>query len=146
MLKDALMNDTSLLLPLFAQILLVFIVWAELYRRRLKYLLENKIDPQKLAVKSDAVKILEPVQNPSDNFSHQFEIPVLFYVAILTAFVTGLSGTLLTGLFWGFIVTRYIHAYIQCTSNVIMTRFKVYAVSTSLLWIAWIVMAVQLYF
>lgn len=68
-----------------------------------------------------------------------FEAPLLFYVIILTAVVTEQSGNWLLGLAWAYVVLRYIHSYVHLTSNVVLTRFRVFVVSMVTLVALWAV-------
>jgi hypothetical protein len=83
-------------------------------------------EPEKLAVYSRHIVNL-------------FEAPLLFYVIILTAFVTGQSGNLLLGLAWGYVALRYFHSYVHLTSNVVLTRFRIFVVSMLTLTSLWAV-------
>jgi len=66
-----------------------------------------------------------------------FEAPLLFYVIIMTAFVTGQSGTWLLGLAWAYVALRYFHSYVHLTSNVVLTRFRIFVVSMLTLTTLW---------
>jgi hypothetical protein len=66
-----------------------------------------------------------------------FEAPLLFYVIVLTAFVTGQSGGWVLGLAWGYVALRFIHSYVHLTSNVVVTRFRIFVVSMLTLTILW---------
>jgi hypothetical protein len=68
-----------------------------------------------------------------------FEAPLLFYVIILMAFVTGQSGNWLLGLAWLYVALRYFHSYVHLTSNVVRTRFRIFAVSMLTLTTLWAV-------
>lgn len=139
------MNDNAILLPMFVQVLLTGIVWLEMYRRRLGYTAANKIDPQSLADASDVRVVLKPVQAPANNLTNLFEIPVLFFAAILTIYASGIATTLLLGLAWAFVILRVVHSLVQLTSNEVMKRFFVYAASTFVLWAMWVMMAYRLF-
>ena len=83
-------------------------------------------EPEKLAVYSRHVVNL-------------FEAPLLFYVIILTAFVTGQSGNWLTGLAWTYVALRFFHSYVHLTSNVVLIRFRIFVVSMLTLSTLWVV-------
>ena len=83
-------------------------------------------EPEKLAVYSRHVVNL-------------FEAPMLFYVIILTAFVTGQSGTWLLALAWTYVALRYFHSYVHLTSNVVLTRFRIFVISMLTLTTLWAV-------
>ena len=83
-------------------------------------------EPQKLAAYSRHVVNL-------------FEAPLLFYVIVLTAFVTGQSGNLLLGLAWTFVALRFFHSYVHLTSNVVLTRFRIFVASMLSLSALWVI-------
>ena len=68
-----------------------------------------------------------------------FEAPLLFYVIILTAFVTGHSDIWLLGLAWGYVALRFFHSYVHLTSNVVLIRFRIFVVSMLTLSTLWVV-------
>ncbi len=81
-------------------------------------------EPEKLAVYSRHVVNL-------------FEAPLLYYVIILTAFVTGQSAGWVLGLAWAYVALRFIHSYVHLTSNVVLTRFRIFVVSMLTLTTLW---------
>lgn len=73
-----------------------------------------------------------------DNLQNQFEIPVLFYVAVLLAIVTEATSDWLTTLAWVFAVSRVLHALVHVTINIVPLRlllFLVGVVATILMWV-----------
>jgi hypothetical protein len=70
------------------------------------------------------------VNNASDNFKNQFEVPVLFYALCVFFVVTdGVTQTVLISA-WVFVVARLLHALIQLTKNVIFPyRFGAFLIS-----------------
>ena len=126
------------LYPAFAMMALTFFCMVRLAMLRFAAVRSGEINPRyfilfrgyeepdKLAVYSRHVVNL-------------FEAPLLFYVIILTAFVTGQSGTLVLGLAWTYVVVRYFHSYVHLTSNVVLTRFRIFAVSMLTLASLWAV-------
>ena len=83
-------------------------------------------EPQKLAAYSRHVVNL-------------FEAPLLFYVIVLTAFVTGQSGNWLLGLAWTYVALRFFHSYVHLTSNVVLTRFRIFVASMLSLSALWVI-------
>lgn len=66
-----------------------------------------------------------------------FETPVIFYVLVITAFVTGQIGSIVTGLAWAYFGLRLIHSYIHLTSNAVLVRFRLFILSMLVLAILW---------
>jgi hypothetical protein len=76
----------------------------------------------------------------ADNFRNLFELPVLFYLAIVVAAQTGLVTIPVVVLAWLFVVLRVAHSWIQCTYNKVMHRFYVYCAGGTVLWVLWAVL------
>ena len=51
----------------------------------------------------------------ADNFRNLFELPVLFYLALFVAALTGLVTSISIGLAWAFVVLRMLHSVVHCT-------------------------------
>ena len=58
------------------------------------------------------------------------EVPLLFYLGAVIAFVTGQSGALLLDLAWLYVLLRMVHSFIHLGPNVVIWRFRVFALST----------------
>ena len=138
------MNDNWIFAPILAQVALTAVVWCIMYWQRLSYIQREGIDPQDLATDSTAKRRLAAVEAPSDNFSNQFETPVLFYVAGLTAYVTDTVEPVLLGLSIAFVALRVLHAGIHVTYNDVMHRFAAYVAATGVLWALWLMLGLRL--
>ncbi len=114
--------------------------WFKLYVDRIGEFNRRKLTPEKL--KSGEQK-LEDVQS-SDHFKNLFEVPVLFYTLCGALAVTKSNSDFQYWAAWIYVGLRVVHAFIHCTYNDIMHRFKVYAASTLLLFGMWAVFAAQL--
>jgi hypothetical protein len=80
----------------------------------------------------------------SDNFRNLFELPVLFYVALLVLASTGHVSPATLLLAWLFVVLRVLHSAIHCTYNRVVHRFYAYLAGGVVLWVLWGVIAVDL--
>ena len=138
------MDQKLILLPLFAQILLTIIVSLRLVTARVNEMRSKRIHPQKIATSADSSRHLSASINISDNFSNQFETPVVFYTLIILLYVTAMANTTFMVMTSMFVVLRYIHSYIHCGSNNVMQRFYVFVTSAILLWISWALFAFEL--
>jgi hypothetical protein len=129
------MTQTAIFGPVFATVLLTFVVWVYLYVRRIRFINANALDPIDLAVPGELARISPPeVSNPSDNFKNLFEIPVLFYALALYLFVTAqVDGVYVTAA-WVFAAFRVLHSAVHCTINIVMLRFYLYLISSLAVW------------
>ena len=139
------METKLILYPLLAMFLLVCLVAATMLRRRITFYKQNRVHPQKTATSAQMAAVMPDSRGP-DNFRNLFELPVMFYVAALTIYVT--DNICMPHLFlaWGYVIARYVHSCIHCTSNVVMNRFYAFLTSCVLLVCIWLMLAYQLLF
>ena len=79
----------------------------------------------------------EKLAQYSRHVIHHFETPVLFYVICLMAFVTNQAGGLVMALAWSYVALRFIHSYVHLTGNVVIIRFRIFALSMLVLAVLW---------
>jgi hypothetical protein len=130
-----------ILLPVLVQVLLTFSVWVYLFAWRIPEIKRKGIDPQRLRDRAAAHELLPESAAPSNNLKNLFELPVLFYVAVLLSLVLMIQDTLLVQLAWGFVVLRIVHSLIHCSYNNVNHRFAAYALSCLFLLFMWIRLA-----
>src|SRR5687767_7112584 len=130
------MSPRDLLLPGFAMLGITVLAWLRLYHLRFAEMLRRKIDPQSIALSAQKDAGLTDTRG-ADNFNNQFQLPVLFYVAVLAAHATGQGSALFVQLAWAFVALRLVHALIQWTYNRVVHRFAVYALGALVLWAMW---------
>lgn len=138
------MDKNIILLPLFAQVALTAIVWSWMYYTRIKEIFSKKIPVQDLVHKPRAQELLKDVSGPSDNLLNLFEIPVLFYTVIILVHIENLTNYLYVTLAFSFVALRCIHSLIHITYNNVQQRFSVYFLSTFVLWILWLIVALEI--
>ncbi|KAL4922610.1 membrane-associated, eicosanoid/glutathione metabolism protein [Aspergillus aurantiobrunneus] len=71
----------------------------------------------------------------ADNYNHLFEQPTQFYAIALALAIArrGEDNPLDIKLAWAYVGARIVHSLVQCTTNKIMARFGIFAVSSSIL-------------
>ncbi|ADM09486.1 putative membrane protein [Parvularcula bermudensis HTCC2503] len=78
--------------------------------------------------KTDTSVYPERTKKVAANFSNQFELPVLFYLACGLYLLFGVSEA--AGILpWIFVIARIAHTLIHTTINVVLIRFSAFAVS-----------------
>jgi hypothetical protein len=127
-----------ILMPLVAMLVLTGLVWLYMYVTRLREMGRRRIDPQDLKTREMARSLLTDSAAPADNFRNLFEIPVLFYVAVLLSLVLMLQDPMLVYLSWGFVATRYGHSLVHCTYNRVLHRFALYLAGCGFILLIWI--------
>lgn len=134
------MEQSAILGPILGMIGLTFVVWFTMYKRRIKAMYKEG-KPADYYKRPDSISILpDDVNYPADNFKNLFEVPILFYVVCFALWMAGMVDTIYIYLAWGYVAARALHSYIQCGSNKIMMRFRVYTLSCLILFAMYIKM------
>jgi hypothetical protein len=134
------MTDAQLLAPVLVQVLLTFIVLILMGGARGRSLTASKRTLDDPAVANGTVQWSEDALLRSNNFKNQFEIPVLFYAAVLFALYFKQSDGVMIGLAWIFAVSRVLHAGVHLGSNVVMWRGAFYLIGVAALAAMWVVL------
>ncbi len=137
------MSDPRIFHPAFAMAALTCIVWLRMFSTRVAELKRGRIHPQSVALSAQAASKFADTR-AADNFRNLFELPVLFYLALIIAALTSQVTVLTLSLAWLFVALRVVHSGIQCSYNKVMHRFKAYVAGGAALWALWIVLAVGL--
>ena len=133
-----------ILWPAFAMAALVFAVWWRMFFERIGQIRRGRIRLREIALSAQISQRLADTR-AADNFRNLFELPVLFYAALLIAYVTGTAGTPLLVLAWTFVALRVAHSAIQCSYNRVEHRFYVYVAGGLVMWALWAVLGWQLW-
>jgi hypothetical protein len=133
------MGNNAIFLPAGAMAALTFVVWLRMFVARIGQMKRERIHPQSVATSAQATAKLTD-SRAADNFRNLFELPVLFYLAIVVAAQAGLATTTVLALAWLFVALRVAHSSIQCTYNKVMHRFYAYCAGGFALWILWAVL------
>lgn len=120
------MNGHVLLYPVLAQIALTFFLGIKLARARFKAGNSGQVKLRDIALSNEPWP--EDVKKISNNFSNQFETPVLFYVLIGIAIFVGSTGWVMQLLAWIFVASRVVHMTIHTGGNNVLRRFQVFGI------------------
>jgi hypothetical protein len=130
-----------LLYPLLIQVALIFVVWVTMYRERIGEMRSKGISPQDVATRTKGRKVLLDSAAAADNLMNQFEMPVLFFLAILVALNLMWQEPMFTFFAWLYVALRIVHAVIHITYNNVLHRFWVFFSSCVILAFMWIRLA-----
>ncbi|PWJ89368.1 hypothetical protein C8D77_10710 [Mesorhizobium loti] len=135
------MNQTTIFWPVLAHVLLIYIVYCVLGRRRYGAVRSGEAKAGQFKVRST-----EPASSitVAANLTNQFELPVLFYVLCLTLHLTNGVNYLTLALMWIFVASRYFHAWVHLTSNNLRLRSRSFFVGAVILLLGWIWFALHL--
>ena len=136
------MTIQMVLLPVFVQVALTFglLFWMAYTRR-------SSLSRGELKVRDIALR--QPAWPPratqaSNSFDSQFQLPLLFYVLVILAWITKQADLLFVVMAWIFVLSRLAHAYVHTTSNHVPTRFNIYALGMIVLLIMWMIFAARI--
>lgn len=126
----------NVLYPVFAMMALTIFCMVSLGLLRWVAVRRGEIDPRYFSL-FRGYEEPERLAAYSRHVVNLFEAPLLFYVIVLVAFVTGQSGTWLVGLAWAYVGLRFLHSYVHLTSNVVLIRFRIFVFSMLTLSALW---------
>jgi hypothetical protein len=135
------MSTQAILLPLFVEVILTFVLFFALAPLRTRDFASGAVRPQEIALREP--KWPQRTTQFGNAFSNQFEFPVLFYVLTILEYVTHLAGTIFVVLAWIFVIFRILHAYVHVTTNVVRLRGALFAVAAIVLAVMWVIYIVQ---
>lgn len=130
------MNFFPLYIPMALMLILTFLVWCFMYYKRIGYSIANRIDAEKLYSPAQVAKLLpDDVNAPSNNLKNLFEMPVLFYVAIIVAALHNDHSITSNLSAWSFVFFRFCHSGFHCFNGKVMSRFICYLLSSLALFV-----------
>jgi len=122
--------------PALAMVALTIVVWFRMYLTRVAQMKRERIHPQAVALSAQVTAKLTD-SKAADNFRNLFELPVLFYLALVVAATTAQVNVATLTLAWLFVLLRVAHSAIHCGYNKVMHRFYVYFAGGMVLWGLW---------
>lgn len=135
------MPTTHILLPVFVQIALTLVLIAWLAVLRFKALKGREVHPKD-------VSLGEPnwpkkVQQVSNCFNNQFQLPMLFFVLIAFVQIYGVIDWVFVVLAWLFAISRLLHAYFYTTTNYVPNRRNAFTFGFLMLALMWVWFAIK---
>ena len=76
-------------------------------------------------------------------YNNQFQLPLLFFVLVILAYLLKKADLLFVLMSWIFVISRVLHAFVHVTTNRLQTRFMIFAVGAIVLLIMWIIFALR---
>jgi hypothetical protein len=135
------MSVQAILLPLFVEVILTFLLLFTLAPMRTRDFGSGAVRPQDVALREP--KWPARTTQFANAYANQFELPVLFYVLTILEYVTHLAGVAFVVLAWIFVIFRILQAFIHVTSNIVRLRGALFAASAVVLAIMWVIYIVQ---
>lgn len=134
------MNQTLIFWPVIAQVLLTFVAYLVMSKRRIAAVKTGEARARDFEVPRDP----ESSATAARNVANQFELPVLFYVVCLAFHQVGAVDWIALLLAWAFVAARVAHAWLHMTSNIVMLRRRLFIVGFVFVGLMWAWFAVAL--
>ena len=136
------MSIQAVLLPLFVEVALTFVLLYWMAYQRTSALKAGEINARD-------VDLRQPNWPPhiaqvANAFHNQLELPMLFYVLTILAWITRHADLVFVVLAWVFVASRLVHAYIHVTSNHVRRRGPVFGVGALVLTIMWAIFMIRI--
>jgi hypothetical protein len=125
--------------PMFALILLTFMVAGYLLRLRITAV---KVGEVKLSIfklnhaENMPVKILQAARN----YANLFEIPMFFYAAGCVSIALQMNSSSMALLAWLFVLSRAIHSWIHLTNNNVIHRLQAFMAGNICVLLMWVIL------
>ena len=129
--------DKALIYPVISMIGLVFIVWIGVYFTRIRAFVRGEVTMDSFARHEQQSGLPQYVILLGENFTNQFELPVLFYLLVVLIYLSNLNIDPYVGLAWGFVLFRVAHTLVHTTYNIVLHRLLTYWIGAIFLWVMW---------
>lgn len=109
------------------------VMWVWMYATRIPAMQKAKVDIQNRVggTGKDLDGVLpDKTQWIAHNFNHLHEAPTVFYAVALLLALIGMGDGFNATLGWAYVALRIAHSLVQVTSNKVMLRFSIFALSS----------------
>lgn len=130
------------LAPVFVLVFMTFALLIMTARSRLADLRERRLRISDIALGQNVWP--DKTAQVGNAFNNQFQLPLLFYVLVIFALMTGKQDYVFIVAEWLFVLLRLVHAAIHVTSNNVVWRFQAYVAGAVVLMLMWAWYAVRI--
>lgn len=130
------LTGMAILKPVVALAIWTMVMWVWMYATRIPAMRSAKTDLERLDRDPDYTidrTIPAHVQWKAKNYNHLHEAPTVFYAVAIVLAIIGQGDGVNAYLAWAYVTLRVAHSLVQATSNIIMLRFAIFALSSLLL-------------
>ena len=131
------MDPTAVLYPALAMFFLTFTVIIYMGVARYTAVVKGQVKLKFYRLFKDGEQP-ERLELLARHVQNHFEVPPLFYLALLFIYVTGQVSLLKVVLAWLYFASRCLHTYIHLGSNNVWNRFRVFGLSLGILLALWL--------
>ena len=136
------MSVEAILAPVFVQVALMFFLMFYMAGSRKGALQRREVRIADIALGQQAWP--QRVTQISNAYHNQFQLPLLFFVLVILAYLFKKADLLFVLMSWIFVISRLVHAFVHLTTNRIQHRFTIFAVGAFVLMIMWIIFALRI--
>lgn len=136
MIEQHMMIGAGILKPVVALAGLTMVMWLWMYATRIPAMNKAGFDAKtKVGGTGKDLDGMLPdkVQWIAHNYNHLHEAPTVFYAVALVLAFAGQGDGLNMKLGWAYVGLRVLHSLVQVTSNRVMVRFSLFALSSIVL-------------
>jgi hypothetical protein len=131
------MHQAEILYPMAALAMLTFAVLLVVPYRRFKAAFARQVRADDFKY-GESKNVPPEVAIPNRNYMNLLEMPLLFYVACITLYVTKSADRDLLYLAWGYFALRLLHSAVHLSYNKVMHRLTLFALSNVVLAVIWV--------
>ncbi len=124
-----------MLYPMFAMILLTFIVATQLFRLRVKAVKAGEMRLSQFRLNTGEMP--DAMAQAALNYTNLFEVPVLFYTAGAIAIALGIQLPAMIITAWIFVLARIAHSWIHLHGNNVIHRMRAYMLGNICVFVIW---------
>lgn len=128
------LTSPGLLGPVIGLNLWTFVMQGWMYATRLPAMADCNMEAGPELTPNDmATKLPAHVRWKAENYNHLHEQPTTFYAVALSLALLGVDDKWTVGAAWSYTALRVVHSLVQSLGNPIMTRFKIFSLSSTVL-------------
>ena len=136
------MSIQAVLLPLFVEVVLTFVLLYWMAYQRTSALQAGEVRLGDIALRQPNWPAR--ATQVANAFHNQLELPILFYVLTILAWITRHADLLFVLLAWIFVASRLVQAYIHVTDNDVRRRGLAFIVGAIVLTLMWAIFAIRI--
>lgn len=136
------MSVQAILLPVFVQVALIFVLAVWMLRERAGALRRGEVRAGDIILGQPAWPAR--ATQVSNSFHSQLQLPLLFFVLVILAMMTKKADLLFVLMSWLFVASRIMHMAVHTGSNRLSPRFGTYAAGFVLLLAMWVIFALRI--
>lgn len=136
-----------MLLPMVILVFFTFGVMFWMLKLRYRAVLKDGFDHKYFRLydpSQSSVAMPEYLAKVTQYFQNLLEMPPLFYLALILLAALNITDTFYVILSWGYLFSRFVHAYIHTTGNRLMKRKNAFIASLVILIILWVRVAIEI--